>query len=114
VRDRFQRAEVRRRWALLVEWLEAELAWQATTTDEADGGYRITVLTCPFQEVSRARYPAVCGAFFTTLIQTLYMEVAVEHALATAEPACCFLKVGAPPSSQGVPPFGARPAPRPG
>jgi predicted ArsR family transcriptional regulator len=114
VRDRFQRAEVRTRWALLLEWLEAELAWQATTVDEADGGYRVTILTCPFQDVSRGRYPAICGVFFATLIQTLYLEVAVGHVLATVEPACCFLEVGPPSSSAGVPPSASRPAPRPG
>jgi predicted ArsR family transcriptional regulator len=102
VRDRFQRADVRTRWALLIEWFETELAWQATVTEEPDGGYSITVLTCPFQDVSRARYPAVCGVFFTTFIQALYTDVSVEHVLATAEPVCCFVRVGGASSPPAV------------
>ncbi len=101
VRGRFERSDGRGRWELLVGWLEGELAWQADVSAEPEGGRRITIHQCPFQEVSRA-HPAVCGVFFGTLIRTLYGEVPVEHAPAAGGPACCSLRIAG----------GAGPAPR--
>ncbi len=94
VRERFQRIDAPTRWALLVDWLEEELTWQADVAHEPEGGRRITVHQCPYHDVSRW-CPAVCGVFFGTLIQALYGDVPVEHALAPSGPACCSFRIAA-------------------
>lgn len=94
VRPRFDGADARRRWELLVDWLEAELAWHADLAEEPNGRRRITIHQCPFQEVSRTQ-PAVCGVFFRTLLRALYGDVTIEHVPATMGPACCALIVTA-------------------
>ena len=92
VRPRFGALDERRRWDLLVSWLEEELAWRADVAQEA-GARRITIHHCPFHEVSRHE-PAVCGVFFRTLVQALYGDVGVEHIPAPGGPACCSLVIG--------------------
>jgi DeoR family transcriptional regulator, suf operon transcriptional repressor len=91
VRSRFESIDASRRWSLLVDWLEEELAWHADVTIEDGGGRRITIHQCPFQEVSR-RQPAVCGVFFRTLVRALYGPVDVVHAPVSGL-ACCTLLV---------------------
>jgi DeoR family transcriptional regulator, suf operon transcriptional repressor len=91
VRPRFAVADPRRRWALLLEWLEEELAWHADVSLD-DGHYEITIHQCPFREISRTQ-PAVCGVFFRTLLRVLYADVHVEHVGAVTGPACCRLRV---------------------
>ncbi len=98
VRGRFATADERRRWDLLLAWLEEELAWQADAVEEPDGARRVVIHQCPFQDVSRD-HPAVCGVFFRTLIETLYGEVPVEHRPEPA-PACCSLRVASPPAGR--------------
>lgn len=93
VRDRFRQADARERWRLLIEWLEAELAWQADVVSEGSDVHRITIHQCPFQDVAR-EHPAICAVFFATLIRALYGDVPIEKAEAPAAPACCALLVG--------------------
>jgi predicted ArsR family transcriptional regulator len=92
VRDRLASADEHTRWRLLVDWLERELAWQADVTEEGPGARRITIHQCPFLDAARV-HPAVCGAFFASLVHALYGEVPVEHRPAAAGPACCSLLV---------------------
>lgn len=92
VRERFQVANDRRQWDLLMDWLEQELGWQAVVTNGQAGQRSIVIHHCPFHDVSRS-HPAVCGVFFTTLIQALYSDVPVEHVPATTGPACCSLLI---------------------
>jgi len=92
VRERLASADERTRWRLLVDWLERELAWRADVTEEGPGARRITIHQCPFLDVARV-HPTVCGAFFASLVCTLYGEVPVEHGPAGAGPACCSLLV---------------------
>ncbi|HEY3068526.1 MAG TPA: ArsR family transcriptional regulator [Methylomirabilota bacterium] len=91
VRPRFDDADVDRRWPLLLDWLEEELAWHADVRVD-DGHHEIVIHQCPFREVSRVQ-PAVCGVFFRTLIQALYADVNVEHVGSVTGPACCHLRV---------------------
>lgn len=76
------------RWRRLVEWLEAEFAWQAALTEEPDATRRLTIHQCPLQDLSKTQ-PDVCGVFFGALIRTLCSGAVVEHADAPAIPACC-------------------------
>ncbi len=80
------------RWQRLVEWLEAEFAWQADVVAEPGAAHRLTIHQCPFQDLSRHQ-PDVCGVFFGTLIRTVCADAAVEHAEAAAVPACCAFMV---------------------
>ncbi|HEX7126521.1 MAG TPA: ArsR family transcriptional regulator [Thermodesulfobacteriota bacterium] len=98
VKGRFASADERRRWDLLLGWLEEELAWQADAREEGDGWRRVVIHQCPFQDVSRD-HPAVCGVFFRTLVEALYGAVPVEHR-PEPPPACCSLRIAAalPPS----------------
>jgi len=91
VRPQFGVADPGRRWALLLAWLEDELAWHADVAAD-DGHYQITIHQCPFREIARTQ-PAVCGVFFRTLLQALYADVEVEHVGATTGPPCCLLRV---------------------
>jgi predicted ArsR family transcriptional regulator len=90
-RPRIGVADLSRRWDLLVEWFEEELAWHADVGVD-DGHHQILIHQCPFQEISRVE-PAVCGVFFRTLIQVLYADVHVEHVGSLTGPACCLLRV---------------------
>lgn len=94
VRGRFATTDERRRWDLLLGWLEEELAWQADAVEEGGGVRRVVIHQCPFQDVSRG-HPAVCGVFFRTLIRALYGEVPVEHRPELGL-ACCSLTIGPP------------------
>jgi DeoR family transcriptional regulator, suf operon transcriptional repressor len=91
VRPRFANADAPRRWDLLLDWLEEELAWHADVSVD-NGRHRLTIHQCPFQEIS-TKQPAVCGVFFRTLIQSLYAEVEIEHVGAVTGPACCSLLI---------------------
>ncbi|HEY8371024.1 MAG TPA: ArsR family transcriptional regulator [Thermodesulfobacteriota bacterium] len=95
VKGRFASADERRRWDLLLGWLEEELAWQADAREEGDGWRRVVIHQCPFQDVSRD-HPAVCGVFFRTLVEALYGAVPVEHR-PESPPACCSLRIAAAP-----------------
>jgi hypothetical protein len=79
-------------WQRLMEWLEAEFAWQADVTEEPDGTRRLTIHQCPLQDLSRSQ-PDVCGVFFGTLIRTVCSGTAVDHSDAPAMPACCAFRV---------------------
>jgi len=83
------------RWKRLVEWLEAEFAWQADVSEEPGTSRRLTIHQCPLQDLSRTR-PDVCGVFFGTLIRTVCPGATVEHADALAMPACCAFLVSEP------------------
>jgi DeoR family suf operon transcriptional repressor len=92
VRGRFAAADEATRWALLLDWLEAELAWEAEAAGEAGGERRIVIHHCPFQDVA-ARHPEVCGVFFGTLLRALYGDASVTHR-PERPAACCSLTVG--------------------
>ena len=92
VRERFPGGDERRRWEILIGWLEDELAWRADV-GEQDGRRRITIHQCPFHDVAQ-QYPRICGVFFGALIRALYGDVAVAQAPAPPAPACCALLVG--------------------
>lgn len=91
------RAEGQNRWQRLVEWLDAEFAWQANVVEEAGNIRRVTIHQCPFQDLSKTQ-PDVCGLFFGTLIRSVCHGGAVEHAVVAGMPACCAFVVRlAPP-----------------
>ncbi len=92
VGERFGRADERRRWDLLVDWLERELAWHADVRASDGGARRIVIHQCPFQDVSRD-HPDVCRTFFTALIRGLCGDVAVDALASPPAPACCGLVV---------------------
>lgn len=92
LRTNFDTAASDRRWELLIEWFERELAWHADVLADADGRRRVTIHQCPFQAVSRQQ-PSVCGVFFRTLIQRLYEPVTVDHVPIADGVACCDLVV---------------------
>ena len=90
-RHRFRRGDEAAHSKQLVEWLEAELAWEADVATDRTGR-RITIHQCPFQDVGR-EYPNVCGAFFTTLLRALGAGADVEQA-PPPPPACCAFVLG--------------------
>ncbi len=91
------RAEGQERWQRLMEWLDAEFAWQADVADEASDVRRLTIHQCPFQDLSKSQ-PDVCGLFFGTLIRSVCHGGAVAHAAVAEMPACCaFVVTLAPP-----------------
>ena len=91
------RAEGQERWQRLMEWLDAEFAWQADVADEAGDVRRLTIHQCPFQDLSKSQ-PDVCGLFFGTLIRSVCHGGAVAHAAVVEMPACCaFVVSPAPP-----------------
>jgi predicted ArsR family transcriptional regulator len=90
----FDTPDARRRWDVLTEWFDRELAWHADVSSEPTGVRRVRIHQCPFQAVSRRKQPSVCGVFFRTLIRRLYDRVPVEHVLLTDGVACCELLVG--------------------
>jgi predicted ArsR family transcriptional regulator len=90
LRTEFETTESDRRWQLLIEWFERELAWHADVVVDANGQRRVTIHQCPFQAVSRQQ-PSVCGVFFRTLIRRLYEPVGVDHVPLADGVACCEL-----------------------
>lgn len=87
-REHLARSSAPERWQRLLDWLETEFSWQAAVTEEAGDTRRLTIHQCPLQDLSKTT-PDVCGVFFTTLLREAHAQVAVEHADATTEPACC-------------------------
>jgi DeoR family suf operon transcriptional repressor len=83
-----------RRWESALAWLEAEFAWEADVEEMADGGRRFVLYQCPFQAVS-ADHPAVCGAFFTTLLEQLTGGGPYVHRVIRDGLRCCALEAGA-------------------
>jgi DeoR family transcriptional regulator, suf operon transcriptional repressor len=76
------------RWTRLLAWLEQEFAWEADAL-RADGTPgRLIIHQCPFQDVS-SRHPAVCGVFFSSLIEALQPGTQLEHAPDAPGEACC-------------------------
>jgi len=92
-RARLRRGDGAARTKEIIEWLEAELAWQADLTTDRTGR-RITIHQCPFQDVAR-EHPSVCGVFFTTLLRALEGGAEVEQAPTPPAPACCAFVLGA-------------------
>jgi predicted ArsR family transcriptional regulator len=85
-------ADVERRWDLLMAWLEETFALEAGWETTGDGGRRIVVHHCPFQDIAADR-PKVCGTFVTTLIGELLGGVDVNHEAADDPVRCCTLEV---------------------
>ena len=83
-----------RRWESALAWLEAEFAWEADVEEMADGGRRFVLHQCPFQAVS-ADHPAVCGVFFTTLLEQLTGGGLYVHRVIRDGLRCCALEAGA-------------------
>jgi len=94
LQPRFDTVAPQRRWASLMEWFDAELAWHTDVSDDAAGVRRVRIHHCPFYAVSRRQQPSVCGVFFRTLIRRLYERVSVDHVPLTNGVACCDLLVG--------------------
>jgi predicted ArsR family transcriptional regulator len=84
--------DVERRWDLLLAWLEETFALEAGWETTGDGGRRIVVHHCPFQDIAADR-PKVCGTFVTTLIGELLGGVDVNHEAADDPVRCCTLEV---------------------
>lgn len=84
--------DVDRRWDLLMAWLEETFALEAEWEATGDGGRRIVVHHCPFQDIAADR-PKVCGTFVTTLIGELLGGVDVTHEAADDPVRCCTLEV---------------------
>jgi predicted ArsR family transcriptional regulator len=81
------------RWSRLLAWLEQEFAWEADAL-RADGTpARLIIHQCPFQDVS-SRHPAVCGRFFSSLIEAIQPGARLEHAPNAPGEACCVFVVG--------------------
>lgn len=80
-----------RQWESALAWLEAEFAWEADVEETADGGRRFILHQCPFQAVS-AHHPAVCGAFFTTLLEQLTGGGPYVHRVIRDGVRCCALE----------------------
>lgn len=79
------------RTAAVAAWLEAEFAWEANVERTADGGVRFVVHRCPFQAVS-TEHPAVCGAFFRTLLEQLTKAGPFGHRPLGDDFRCCVLE----------------------
>lgn len=80
-----------RRLEVLAAWLEEEFAWEADVERRPNGGLRFVVHRCPFQAVS-AEHPAVCGAFFRTLLEELTNAGPFVHRPLTDGIGCCALE----------------------
>lgn len=81
-----------RRWDLMLAWLEETFTLEAEWEATGDGGRRIVVHHCPFQDIAADR-PRVCGTFVTTLIGELLVGVDVTHEAADDPVRCCTLEV---------------------
>lgn len=91
VRNRFEGLDEGDRWDAVLEWLEEEFAWEASAEDRPEGGRRVVVHQCPFQSVS-SDHPAVCGAFFTTLLARLTGAGPFVHRPIGDGVCCCALE----------------------
>ena len=71
--------------------LEEEFAWEADFERRPDGGLQFVVHQCPFQAVS-TEHPAVCGAFFRTLLEELTNAGPFLHRPVGDGICCCALE----------------------
>lgn len=95
IAPRFEALPSKRRRSAILEWLEAEFGWQADAEDTAPQLCRITVHQCPFRAVT-VPHPALCGAFFTTLLEALGLGSPVTHSPLEGV-ACCALELRSGP-----------------
>lgn len=85
-------ADEPRRWDRILAWLEETFAWEAEVEEGSEvDGWRIVLHQCPFQDLS-AGHPAVCGTFFSTLIETLAGGGAPVHVPIRDGFRCCALE----------------------
>ncbi|HEY7472239.1 MAG TPA: ArsR family transcriptional regulator [Gemmatimonadota bacterium] len=91
VRGEIVVADRDRRLEALAGWLESKFAWEADVEEDPGGGTRFVVHQCPFQAVS-ADHPAVCGAFFTTLLEQLTDAGPYVHRPIGDGVCCCALE----------------------
>lgn len=91
VRKRLERLDEEKRWDAVLAWLEEEFAWEASAEEWPDGGRRLVVHQCPFHSVS-SDHPAVCGAFFTTLLDRLTAAGPFIHRPIGDGVRCCALE----------------------
>jgi DeoR family suf operon transcriptional repressor len=91
------------RWESALAWLETEFAWEADLEEMPGGGRRFVLHQCPFQAVS-ADHPAVCGAFFTTLLEQLTGGGPYVHRVIRDGVRCCALEAGRARSPKGLDP----------
>lgn len=81
------------RWETLLEALEEAFQWEADAEPSGEGRRRIIVHRCPFMDVA-SEHPAVCGAFFTALLEEM-TGAAVIHAPIGDGQRCCALNISA-------------------
>lgn len=93
VRGQIAGSDRAHRLDVLAKWLESEFAWEADVEEGPDGAYRFVVHQCPLQAVS-ADHPAVCGAFFTTLLERLTDAGPFLHRPLGDGVCCCALETG--------------------
>jgi DeoR family suf operon transcriptional repressor len=92
-----------RRWERALAWLETEFAWEADVEEMPGGGRRFVLHQCPFQAVS-TDHPAVCGAFFTTLLEQLTGGGPYVHRVIRDGVRCCALEAGRARSTEPLDP----------
>ena len=79
------------RWRAALEWLEAELGWEASVEPLPGGGHRVVLHQCPFRAVS-VDDPAVCGTVLAALIERLTGAGPFVHRPIGDGVRCCMLE----------------------
>ena len=79
------------RWSAALEWLEAELGWEAEVEELPEGARRVVLHQCPFRAVS-ADHPAVCGTFLSVLLDCLTLAGPFSHQPIGDGVRCCALE----------------------
>jgi DeoR family suf operon transcriptional repressor len=79
------------RWRGALDWLEAELGWEASVEELPAGGHRIILHQCPFRAVSVSD-PMVCGTVLATLLERLTGAGPFEHRPIGDGVRCCMLE----------------------
>ncbi|MGH7565799.1 MAG: helix-turn-helix transcriptional regulator [Gemmatimonadota bacterium] len=100
VRDRLEGLDPGERWDAVLAWLEEEFAWEANAEDRPGSGPRLVLHQCPFHSVS-SDHPAICGAFFTTLLDRLTGAGPFVHRPIADGVSCCALEIRGPAPATG-------------
>lgn len=90
-RDDLDGRDADARWDAALEWLEAELGWEAHVEDLPGGGRRVVLHQCPFRAVA-VEHPAVCGTFLSTLLDRLTRAGPFAHRPIGDGVRCCALE----------------------
>lgn len=79
------------RWETLLEALEEAFQWEADAEASGAGQWRVIVHRCPFMDVA-SEHPAVCGAFFTALLEEVAGAAVVHEPIGDGR-CCCALNI---------------------